>query len=374
VKRRLEEGRAIGGVTDPLLLSADALQARVDELEKRLAEVEAERNELAAENAELLVFQQVLSTINASLTIDDILSIVIRGVREALRFGRIILFDLAESRARRRLETNSDGQVVQSRVDDFRDTSALQRVVAGNLEYHLGTPRDGESPVGGTRAPYALVPLISRGVVRGVLYVEEPPTEAITNVQLRMLIEFGSQAAIAIENAQLLAQTQRLAMTDSLTGLLNRRALEQLLDRELLNAERYKANLAFFIFDLDDLKTINDSGGHDAGDIALKQLADVLRHSARKGDIVARYAGDEFVMVLANTNRPAAVRGVERVFKNLSKAGVHASAGGAIFPTDGTDGAVLFRSADLALYHAKQAGKNCFFFFDALNKTPQATG
>ena len=358
-------------MTDPLVVSADALQARVDELEQRLAEVEAERNELAAENAELLVFQQVLSTINASLTIDDILSIVIRGVREALRFNRIILFDLLEAQARRRLETNGEGQVVQSRTDDFRETSALQRVVSGSLEYHLGTPRDGESPVGGTRAPYALVPLISRGVVRGVLYVEEPPTEAITNVQLRMLIEFGSQAAIAIENAQLLAQTQRLAMTDSLTGLLNRRALEGVLDRELLNAERYKANLAFFIFDLDDLKTINDTGGHDAGDIALKQLAEVLKKSARKGDIVARYAGDEFVMVLANTNRPAAVRGVERVFENLARAGTHASAGGAIFPTDGTDGGALFRSADLALYHAKQAGKNRFFFFDALNKTPQ---
>jgi diguanylate cyclase (GGDEF)-like protein len=353
-------------VTDPLSVSTDALRARVEELEKRLAEVESERDELAAENAELLVFQQVLSTINASLTIDDILAIVIRGVREALRFGRIILFDLAEGRVRRRLETNAEGQVVQGRADDFRETSALHGVVVGTLEYHLGSPRDGESPVGSTRAPYALVPMISRGVVRGLLYVEGPPTEAITNVQLRMLIEFGSQAAIAIENAQLLAQTQRLAMTDSLTGLLNRRALEQMLDRELLNAERYKANLAFFIFDLDDLKAINDTGGHDAGDAALRELAEVLKHSARKGDIVARYAGDEFVLVLANTNRPAALRGIERIFENLARHGIRASAGGAIFPTDGTDGGVLFRAADVALYNAKQAGKNRFFFFDAL--------
>ena len=80
-------------MADPVLLSMEALQARVSELENRLAEVEAERNELTAENAELIVFQQVLSTINSSLEIDDILSIVLRGVHEALHFRRVILFD-----------------------------------------------------------------------------------------------------------------------------------------------------------------------------------------------------------------------------------------------------------------------------------------
>ncbi|MGH7714452.1 MAG: sensor domain-containing diguanylate cyclase [Vulcanimicrobiaceae bacterium] len=359
-------------MADPTVLSLDELRARVEELERRLSEVESERNELAAENAELLVFQQVLSTINASLAIDDILSIVIRGVREALRFRRIILFDMVEGRARRRLETNNEGNVVPSRSGDFRESSSLRGVVQRTLDYHLGSSGDGESPVGGTKGAYALVPMISRDIVRGVLYVEGPPTDGITDMQVRMLIDFGSQAAIAIENAQLLGETQQLAMTDSLTGLLNRRALEQMLDRELLNAERYNAHLAFFIFDLDDLQTINDTGGHPAGDTALKALAEVLRGSARKGDIVARYAGDEFVLVLTNTNRPAAVRGVERVFTNLARHSVRASAGGAIFPNDGTDGKALFRSADAALYVSKQAGKNRFFFFDALTQAATA--
>jgi len=146
-----------------------------------------------------------------------------------------------------------------------------------------------------------------------------------------------------------------------------------MLDRELLNAERYNAHLAFFIFDLDDLKTINDTGGHPAGDTALRALAEVLKGSARKGDIVARYAGDEFVLVLTNTNRPAAVRGVERVFANLARNSVRASAGGAIFPNDGTDGKALFRAADAALYVAKQAGTNRHFFFDALTQSRPAT-
>ena len=361
-------------VTDPLVASSEALRARVAELERRLAEVESERSELAAVNAELLVFQQVLSTINASLAIDDILAIVIRGVQEALHFRRVILFDVTDAGIRRRLETDAEGRVVPGREGDFRATRALREVEQRLIDFHLGTPGDGDSPVGGTRTAYVLVPMISRDILRGILYVDDPPTESVTDSQLRMLIDFGSQAAIAIENAQLLVETQRLAMTDSLTGLLNRRALEQMLERELLNAERYDAHLAYFVFDLDNLKTINDTGGHEAGDAALRRLADVLHSTARKGDIVARYGGDEFVIVLTNTNRSAAVRGVQRVFANLERQHVRASAGGAIFPNDGTDGAALFRSADTALYHAKQSGKNRCTFFDTIGKDASLLG
>jgi len=359
-------------VSEPGVESVDALRARVEELERRLAEVETERSELAAENAELLVFQQVLSTINSSLAIDDILSIVIRGVQEALHFRRVVLFDTEDGQVRRRLETDFEGRVIPSRQSDFHETRALREVVHRLIDYHVGVPGDGDSPIGGTRTSYAIVPMISRDVLRGILYVDDPPSDSITDMQLRMLIDFGSQAAIAIENAQLLGETQRLALTDSLTGLLNRRALESLLEREILNAERYDSHLAFFIFDLDNLKSINDTGGHEAGDLALRQLADVLRNSARKGDIVARYAGDEFVIVFTNTNRSAATRGVQRVFHNLERQTVRASAGGSIFPNDGTSGPALFRSADTALYHAKQHGKNCYVFFDTISQPAQA--
>jgi diguanylate cyclase (GGDEF)-like protein len=353
-------------VSDPVLLSADALQARVAELEARLAEVESERSALATENAELLVFQQILSTINSTLEIDDILSIVLRGVREALNFHRVILFDVRHGRPRRRLETDLEGRVVPSRAKDFRETEALRGVMQKRLEYHLGEPGSDDSPVPDPRGAYALIPLISRDVVRGVIYVDDPPSDGITDARIRMLIDFGSQAAIAIENAQLLSETQRLAMTDSLTGLLNRRALEEMLGRELHNAERYHTPVAYIIFDLDDLKHINDTGGHGAGDAALRELADVLRNSARKGDIVARYAGDEFVLVMTNTNRLAAFLGLERIFANLGRHKVKASAGAAIFPNDGKDAAELFRAADSTLYHAKQLGKKHYLFFDTI--------
>jgi diguanylate cyclase (GGDEF)-like protein len=167
------------------------------------------------------------------------------------------------------------------------------------------------------------------------------------------------------ETRRLLEQTQRLALTDSLTGIPNRRALGEMLERELHTSERYDSPFAFAILDLDDLKKINDSGGHSLGDLALKRFASVLKRAARKGDIVARYAGDEFVVVMTQADRAAAVRGVDRILAALRRNGLQSSIGVAMFPADGTDGQTLFFAADEALYHAKQSGKNAYRFYQA---------
>jgi diguanylate cyclase (GGDEF)-like protein len=137
-----------------------------------------------------------------------------------------------------------------------------------------------------------------------------------------------------------------------------------MLERELHSSERYDTPFAFMILDLDDLKKINDSGGHSLGDLALKRFAAVLKKAARKGDIVARYAGDEFVLVMTKTSQSAAERGVARVLASLRRHGLQSSIGVAMFPADGTDGPTLFFAADEALYHAKQGGKNAYRFYE----------
>ena len=137
-----------------------------------------------------------------------------------------------------------------------------------------------------------------------------------------------------------------------------------MLERELHTSERYDTPFAFVILDLDDLKKINDSGGHGLGDLALRRFAQVIKKNARKGDIIARYAGDEFVIVMTQSDREQAERGVERITAALRRNGLASSIGIAMFPTDGTDGQSLFFAADAALYEAKQAGKNQWRFFD----------
>ena len=347
-----------------------ALREEIAALRTRLALAEAERDEFVQQNGELFVLQQVFSTMNSTLEIDDILATVLRGVREALRFGRVVLFDVRDAQPTRRLQIAGDGEVLPAPDGAaFAGTPAFLAMAAGTSDFWFGAAADGESPLRDCAGTYCMLPLISRNTVRGILYVDDPPAAEITESQLRMLLDFAAQAAIAMENARLysetrrlLEETQRLASTDPLTGLANRRALFDLLERELHNAERYGAPLAFMVLDLDDLKKINDGAGHAAGDEALRTFAEILRAGARKGDIAARYAGDEFVLVMAQTDRIGAEAALHRVYAALAERGLRASAGAAIFPRHGVDGKHLFAAADRALYDAKQAGKNRFRF------------
>ena len=276
--------------------SGAELQAEIEQLKSRIAILEAERDEYAQQNSELFVLQQVFSTINSTLDINDILSMVLRGVVEALKFKRVLLFDVAEGTIIRRLECDSNG-TVQHALDprEYRQLSTIADVARGDLQLAYGNAGDPDAPLDDSRGSYCVAPLVARDIVRGMLYADDPPGEEITENQLRVLLDFASQAAIAVENARLyeearrlLEETQRMANTDSLTGIPNRRALTELLERELHTSERYDTPFAFVILDLDDLKKINDSGGHSLGDLALKRFAQVLKKNARKGDIIAR--------------------------------------------------------------------------------------
>lgn len=169
--------------------------------------------------------------------------------------------------------------------------------------------------------------------------------------------------AALIEVAQALRREQRAAVTDSLTGLLNRRGFDERLGDELARAERGGMPLALVLLDCDDLKRVNDTLGHDRGDETLKALARIIRDGKRAGDIAARIGGDEFGVALPGADLEAAVLFVERLRARLgSRAGTGAlttaSFGIALYPNDGLTGAALLRAADHALYDAKLGGKD----------------
>lgn len=160
---------------------------------------------------------------------------------------------------------------------------------------------------------------------------------------------------------------ERMADSDPLTGIPNRRAFSRELERELVRARRYGHALAVVFIDLDNFKMINDTHGHAAGDVALQTLAAVLASAVRTSDLAARIGGDEFALLLVQTDEEMADRVVERVQgilahwpfvlsqEPLVSAFIQASAGiGALAP-DTTDMAALLHAADIALYAAKHA-------------------
>jgi diguanylate cyclase (GGDEF)-like protein len=175
---------------------------------------------------------------------------------------------------------------------------------------------------------------------------------------------FSQHTAALIDVAQALRREQRAAITDSLTGLLNRRGLEDRLDEELSRCRRAGHELALVMIDCDGLKAVNDAGGHELGDVVLQRIADCLREHKRMADVAARLGGDEFVVLLPETGAGDALGVAERFRRELAAAPlpdgrtITAALGGASFPADAESAAALLRIADRTLYAAKQVGGN----------------
>ena len=173
----------------------------------------------------------------------------------------------------------------------------------------------------------------------------------------------AQQTAALIDVAQALRRERRAAVTDSLTGLLNRRGFDERLREEIGRATRTGRSLALVLADCDDLKRVNDGAGHEAGDRVLEAFANLLREQKRLTDIAGRLGGDEFALLLPETDAGDAVVATERLLDRLRSLGdtpITASIGIAVFPADGTTSSALLRAADRALYAAKYAGKNRF--------------
>jgi diguanylate cyclase (GGDEF)-like protein len=186
--------------------------------------------------------------------------------------------------------------------------------------------------------------------------------------ETRQLAEWlASQAAIALENARLHAIVQRQAITDELTGLVNRRRFLAALDSEIVRVQRLGGPLSLVFADLDDFKLVNDRFGHHAGDEVLQAFADVIRAHGRDVDVAARLGGEEFALILPETGIAGAAAVAERLRMSLSQLQIWLGEGekvtvtasfGAAELTAGQSSDELMRAADAALYRAKEQGKN----------------
>ncbi len=196
-----------------------------------------------------------------------------------------------------------------------------------------------------------------------------------------MLTILAGPIAIAVDNARLHAKVKEMAMTDAVSGLSNRHAFEESLISEVERSTRLDYPLSLIIFDLDSFKKYNDKWGHPAGDIRLKATAELIRKNLRKYDVAARYGGDEFAIILPNTNQENALQFAKRLLAaaqaSAPEAAIHGesisgytlSIGIATFPKDGDTHAALLVAADHAELMAKQLGKNQIFIAGNLKKT-----
>ena len=224
---------------------------------------------------------------------------------------------------------------------------------------------DDETYAGEETFPNAVVPLIFHERLIGALQVTAAdPARIWGENEILLLRTVANQAAVAVNHASLFAQIQQQALTDALTGCYNRRSFEMQLDREMLVAKRQHQPLSLIMLDLDRFKQLNDSAGHDAGDDALRKLAECFKQELRGVDSAARFGGDEFAVILPNSYVEGAQIVAERLRERIEQihikafGNLSASIGIATFPAHGSSRSELVVAADAALYSAKRAGRN----------------
>jgi diguanylate cyclase (GGDEF)-like protein len=326
---------------------------------------------------ELSILFDVTRTINATLQLDEILRRITDTLGPEMGYRQFAVLLMNEER----------NKLVVKAAYGFADPTGINETVSfsrGEGIVWVVAETGGLMLIPDTRAEprymhykgrqredgcVLCLPMMHHGMCVGVLNFVRPLGESFEGNEVSFLLSIANQASIAIVNASLHQKTVELSITDMLTGVYNRRYLARRLNEELDLAAQTGQELSLLILDIDHFKIFNDINGHLAGDRALLTVAKTVESKTRNVDTVARFGGEEFCVILPNTGRAGAVEVADKLRvavqdqrirgeEGLPDGRLTVSLGVATFPGDGKDMRGLVDSADMALYHAKQDGRN----------------
>jgi diguanylate cyclase (GGDEF)-like protein len=305
------------------------------------------------------------------------------AIRESLELGVILQKTVDEVGAALRVSSCAlrvEGETPEQTLSYFfvgedSDLTAPPAAIVSSLTHHsevlsqnseiITREGDEESETCENKYPIAAVPLTFHERFIGALQVTaSEPVRVWQENEILLLRTVANQVAVAINHAELISQIQLQALTDPLTGCHNRRSFEMQLDRDLGMAARLKRPVSLLMLDLDRFKELNDSAGHDAGDEALRRLAESFTLELRRADVASRFGGDEFALILPQAFAEGAELVAERLRARIEKieikgfGNLSASIGIATYPAHGTSRNELMAAADKALYRAKRNGRN----------------
>lgn len=378
LQREVDSLRGRVAVQDKILQAAQAETRSLEQQAARSAqELASAQEEVRTRNREMMLFNEMSSLLHTC-----------RSEREAfdvidLYAGR--LFPLEEGAlyflnpTHDRLECLAAwGRLFQERPASFAPEAclALRRGHVHQVEDPAASPLcEHVRAFGDPQRPYLCLPMAAGGDTLGILHLSFPPSEAEMEASAAarehkrdMARALADQIALAISNIRLRETLHRQSIRDPLTGLFNRRYLEESLQREVARAERTARPLALLMLDVDHFKRFNDSYGHEAGDAVLRALGRLLRQSVREGDIACRFGGEEFVVLLPEATLETAQERAERIRDEARRIRIHregryldpvsVSFGVAIYPDHGISAETLLAAADAALYRAKSSGRD----------------
>ncbi len=367
-----------------LLSQAIKMSSEVTDKEKSLQDLEKQLIDsnnllliLKQQSAELNALRRISINLTSRLELKPVLETV---VIEALRLiknaddANIFLFDEGKLTFGAALDSSGEKnhEFAKPRENGLTATVARQKkmIMVEDLQTHPLFINSSSSWHGSIIG----IPLMIGSKVEGVMNLARTTQGGFSEDEVRLLSMLADQAAVAILNAGLHEHANQEARLDSLTGLPNRRALDERLEAEVKRASRTGAPLAVVMMDLDGFKTINDTYGHVIGDHVLSQAFEPLLGALRTTDFLARYGGDELTLVLPETDLESALLVAEKIQKKLQSIKIMTpdevppyldfSGGIAIYPKHGLFASDLMRAADGALYRAKQHQRGGFVVAD----------
>ena len=330
-------------------------------------------DDIAVAHGEIYALYQIAQTMGTSLGVTDSMAHIASKLTTLVPFSActLFLYDQAADALRCRFATGTDFELMQQLT--LKSGQGLQGWVARNRRSLVNARPSSDLEAAGSSLPTALqsalvCALVFEDRVIGTLAVYHTAPSFYQEDHRRLLDRVCEQAAAVINNAIVHEQTHEASLTDPLTGLPNTRFMVTHLSGELARAERLNTEVSLLVIDLDDFKEINDTYGHHVGDRALRDVAQVLRAVIRPYDICVRYAGDEFIVVLAGCGREEAENKRQELQQAIGSTVFEArpgmsiplsiSAGSAVFPHDGNSYESLLAKADSRMYRDKVARKS----------------
>ncbi len=340
-----------------LLKLFNTLNRRTSELEKSQAQLE-----LIYENTRILA--SILDT-------EGVVKEVVRIMGEVLQHDCFaLIFRDRWGNCYYRARSQKGRHNFHLKTIDLETEELLARVCAMGEPVSINDiqTRDDYTPLSDDARSVMLVPLVSHGSTNGVMVAESGEVGGFKSKHVQMISVVARSAALALENAELHKRTEELTLIDELTETYNYRFFVQKLEEEKRRALRYDLPLSLIMVDIDFFKKLNDTYGHETGNVVLRKLSSIIKKCIRDVDFFVRYGGEEFAVILPQTASDEAVAIGERIREQVESASfdigpagfVHitVSVGVSSFPENGKSHEELVSAADQALYLAKGEGRN----------------
>jgi len=329
---------------------------------------------------------QLARGFNSTLELKEIINYAIQALPQMLSAGKCSIFLYEQETEEMVMVAHNHKEAFYGNQDcelriSINEDQMLTRVIREGRSLLI---KDIEKELGvKNRSKYAskssmITMLKLRDQFLGVINVNDPiGRECFDDKDFTVLLNINEHLATAISNARLFAHTKMLAMTDGLTGLYVHRYFQEVLEKEVIRAERYQQPLTLLMIDIDHFKRVNDTYGHQTGDAVLKGISKILKQHLRRSDYACRYGGEEMALVLTQTSMDGANNTAERIRDKIQKETfvydekeihVTVSIGVSEFAV-GMNRPQLIELADKSLYEAKHSGRNRVCCMQAASQT-----